>query len=72
MNLRNLRYFAEIAEPASVSQANLRRDRSQPALSESVHDLELELELAFQAPGLRPHIALEIRQAGNMKVTRRS
>jgi len=45
MDLRNLRYFTEIAGSGSVSRAALRLGRSQPALSKSVHDLERELEL---------------------------
>jgi len=45
MDLRNLRYFAEIAASGSVSHAAQRLGRSQPALSKSVHDLERELEL---------------------------
>jgi len=54
MDLRNLRYFAEVARCGSVSRAALNLRRSQPALSKSIHDLEGELELPlFERAGRR-------------------
>lgn len=54
MDLRNLRYFAEVVRCGSVSQAALHLRRSQPAVSKSIHDLEAELELPlFERAGRR-------------------
>jgi DNA-binding transcriptional LysR family regulator len=54
MDLRNLRYFAEVALRGSVSQAAATLGRSQPALTKSIHDLEAELELSlFERAGRR-------------------
>jgi len=54
MDLRNLRYFAEVALRGSVSQAAVSLGRSQPALTKSVQDLEAEFELSlFERAGRR-------------------
>jgi LysR family nitrogen assimilation transcriptional regulator len=54
MDLRNLRYFAEVALCGSVSRAAIGLGRSQPALTKSIHDLEAELELSlFERAGRR-------------------
>lgn len=54
MDLRNLRYFAEVALRGSVSQAAMSLGRSQPALTKSVQDLEAEFELSlFERAGRR-------------------
>ena len=54
MDLRSLRYFAEIAETENFSRAALRVRRSQPALSRCMQELESELGLKlFERVGRR-------------------
>lgn len=43
MDLRRLRYFAEVAEAQSFSRAAARLHRSQPAVSRCIQDLESEM-----------------------------
>ena len=45
MELRTLRYFAEVVEQGSLGKAALRLGISQPALTKSLHVLELELDV---------------------------
>ena len=54
MDLRRLRYFAEIAETENFSRAAVRLHRSQPALSRCMQELEGELGLKlFERVGRR-------------------
>jgi DNA-binding transcriptional LysR family regulator len=54
MDLRSLRYFAEIAETENFSRAAVRLRRSQPALSRCMQELESELGLKlFERIGRR-------------------
>ncbi len=54
VDLRSLRYFAEIAETENFSRAALRLRRSQPALSRCMQELESELGLKlFERVGRR-------------------
>lgn len=50
MDLRSLRYFAEIAETESFSRAAARLRRSQPALSRCMRELERELGVRLFQP----------------------
>lgn len=54
MDLRSLRYFAEVATTLSFSRAAVQLHRSQPALSRCISDLEAELGLElFEREGRR-------------------
>lgn len=54
MNLRSLRYFAEVAATENFSRAAARLHRSQPAISRGIQELEAELGLKlFQRDGRR-------------------
>ena len=57
MDLRSLRYFAEVAQTGNFSRAASRLHRTQPALSRSIRDLEVELGLTlFDRVGRRAMI----------------
>lgn len=79
MDLRQLRYFVTIVEMGSFSRAAHRLRVAQPALSQHVRNMELDLgvELLFRSPqGVRPTEAGEtlVRHArlilGQMEVAR--
>lgn len=79
MDLRQLRYFVTIVEEGSFSKAAYRLRVAQPALSQHVRNMEIDLgvELLFRSPqGVRPTEAGEtlVRHArlmlGQMEVAR--